>query len=89
MFAPALGVAEDPATGSACVALVGALAEGHPTPGNRFDLKVLQGVAMGRRSEIMASAYLDGSRVTSVTVGGHTAFVAEGEIEVPESYLAA
>lgn len=51
MCAPALGIEEDPATGSACAALVGALADGQGFKGSTFKLSILQGVAMGRRSE--------------------------------------
>ena len=39
----------------------------------------------GRRSEIEAEARKSGSVVASVSVGGATAYVASGEIEVPPS----
>jgi trans-2,3-dihydro-3-hydroxyanthranilate isomerase len=89
MFAPALGIAEDPATGSACAALVGALAERQNLLNGTFTLSILQGVAMGRRSEIDAVARKANEAVTSVSVGGATAFVAEGEIEVPSHFVSA
>ena len=41
----------------------------------------------GRRSEIEAEARKSGSVVTSVSVGGATAYIASGEIEVPPSAL--
>jgi trans-2,3-dihydro-3-hydroxyanthranilate isomerase len=87
MFAPSLGIAEDPATGGACAGLVAAAAVG--SADGTFRLSVLQGVAMGRRSEIEATASVAGGQVVSVSVGGATAFVAEGEIEVPARYLRA
>jgi predicted PhzF superfamily epimerase YddE/YHI9 len=44
-------------------------------------------VSMGRRSEIEAEARKSGGVVTSVSVGGATAYIASGEIEVPPSAL--
>jgi trans-2,3-dihydro-3-hydroxyanthranilate isomerase len=87
MCAPALGVEEDPATGSACAALVGAMASKPEFGGMAYRLSIQQGVSMGRRSEIEARARKSGGIVTSVSVGGATAYVASGEIEVPPSAL--
>jgi trans-2,3-dihydro-3-hydroxyanthranilate isomerase len=87
MYAPALGVEEDPATGSACAALVGAMASKPDFGGVVYRLSIQQGVSMGRRSEIKAEARKNGSVVTSVSVGGATAYIASGEIEVPPSAL--
>jgi trans-2,3-dihydro-3-hydroxyanthranilate isomerase len=83
MWAPALGVEEDPATGSACAALVGAMASKPDFGGMAYRLWIQQGVSMGRRSEIEAEARKSGSVVTSVSVGGATAYIASGEIDVP------
>jgi trans-2,3-dihydro-3-hydroxyanthranilate isomerase len=87
MCAPALGVEEDPATGSACAALVGAMASKPDFGGMVYRLSIQQGVSMGRRSEIEAEARKSGSVVTSVSVGGATAYIASGEIDVPPSAL--
>jgi trans-2,3-dihydro-3-hydroxyanthranilate isomerase len=87
MWAPALGVEEDPATGSACAALVGAMASNPGFGGPAYRLSIQQGVAMGRRSEIEAEARKSGGVVTSISVGGATAYVASGEIDVPPSAL--
>jgi trans-2,3-dihydro-3-hydroxyanthranilate isomerase len=89
MWAPALGVEEDPATGSAAAALVGVMAS-HPEFGGAvYRLSIQQGVAMGRRSDIEAEARKSGSIVTSVSVSGATTYMASGEIEVPPSALVA
>jgi trans-2,3-dihydro-3-hydroxyanthranilate isomerase len=85
MCAPALGVEEDPATGSACAALVGAMASKRDFGGSVYRLSIQQGVSMGRRSEIEAEARKSGGVVTSVSVSGATAYIASGEIEVPPS----
>jgi trans-2,3-dihydro-3-hydroxyanthranilate isomerase len=87
MWAPALGVEEDPATGSACAALVGAMASKPDFGGTAYRLSILQGVSMGRRSEIEAEARKRDGVVTSVSVGGATTYIASGEIEVPPSAL--
>jgi trans-2,3-dihydro-3-hydroxyanthranilate isomerase len=89
MWAPALGVEEDSATGSACAALVGAMASKHDFGGTAYRLSIQQGVLMGRPSEIEAEARKSGGVVTSVSVGGATAYIASGEIEVPPSALVA
>lgn len=87
MCAPALGIEEDPATGSACAALVGAIAARPEFSGDRFRLSVQQGVAMGRRSDIDASARKSNGAVTSVSVGGATAYVATGKIDLPQTFF--
>lgn len=87
MCAPAMGIAEDPATGAACAALVGALAADPSFTGETVRLSIKQGVAMGRPSDIEARARKSSGAITSISVGGGTAHVASGEIEVPDSLL--
>ncbi len=87
MWAPALGIEEDSATGAACAGLVGAMASKPDFSGVVYRLSIQQGVFMGRRSEIEAEARKSRNVVTSVTVGGATAYIASGEIEVPPSVL--
>jgi trans-2,3-dihydro-3-hydroxyanthranilate isomerase len=87
MCAPALGVEEDPATGSACAALVGAMASKADFGGMAYRLSIQQGVSMGRRSDIEAEARKRDGVVTAVGVGGATTYIASGEIEVPRSAL--
>lgn len=82
MFAPALGVDEDPATGSACVALAGAAAARSGEIGGTFRLSIEQGVFMGRPSEIDASAEIEDGQVRSVRVGGGVSFFAAGSLDI-------
>jgi trans-2,3-dihydro-3-hydroxyanthranilate isomerase len=82
MFAPVLGVDEDPATGSACVALAGAAAARSGIRDGAFRLAIRQGVLMGRPSAIDASAELAGGKVVSVRVGGGVSFFAAGQLEI-------
>jgi len=83
MWGLAMGIEEDIATGAACAALVGAMASKPDFGGTAYRLSIEQGVLMGRRSEMEAQAHKSGGVVTSVSVGGVTAYVASGEIEVP------
>jgi trans-2,3-dihydro-3-hydroxyanthranilate isomerase len=82
MFAPALGIVEDPATGSAAVGLAGVLAARLPARDGVFTWRIDQGVAMGRASRIEASAEKSAGRVARVRVGGSTVISAEGSMKV-------
>ncbi|MCL4812994.1 MAG: PhzF family phenazine biosynthesis protein [Vicinamibacteraceae bacterium] len=84
MFAPALGVAEDPATGSACGPL-GAYLVRHRlvSPEQAGRLVSLQGVKMQRASRIHISIGTDGDAITSVRVGGTAVLVAEATLHLP------
>jgi trans-2,3-dihydro-3-hydroxyanthranilate isomerase len=87
MFAPKMGIAEDPATGAAAAAIVGAGAAGSGQQQGEFRLNIVQGVAMGRPSFISASARLNGGKIEAIEVGGSCVLVAEGTIEVPDHLL--
>jgi trans-2,3-dihydro-3-hydroxyanthranilate isomerase len=88
MFAPSLGIPEDPATGAAAAAIVGvaAVTDGTGQSG-KFSLDILQGVMMGRPSFLSASAEVKSGAVSAIEVGGGCVFVAEGKIEVPDQLL--
>jgi trans-2,3-dihydro-3-hydroxyanthranilate isomerase len=83
MFAPALGVDEDPATGSGAVALAGVLASRLSDSDGVFTWRIDQGVAMGRPSRIEASAEKRGGKVARIHIGGGAVLIAQGEIEEP------
>jgi trans-2,3-dihydro-3-hydroxyanthranilate isomerase len=87
MWAPAMGIEEDAATGAACAALVGAMAAKPDFGGLAYRLSIQQGVLMGRRSDIEAEARKRDDVVSSVSVGGATTYIASGEIDVPPSAL--
>jgi hypothetical protein len=63
------------------------MASKHDFTGEACRLSILQGVAMGRRSDIEAVARKSDDVVTSVSVGGATTYMASGEIDVPPSAL--
>jgi trans-2,3-dihydro-3-hydroxyanthranilate isomerase len=70
MFAPLHGIPEDPATGSANVALIGLLAHLQPEMSLRLGKKIAQGFDMGRPSILDALAVKTGGTVTGTYVGG-------------------
>jgi trans-2,3-dihydro-3-hydroxyanthranilate isomerase len=82
MFAPHIGVPEDPATGSAAVALIGLLADLHPETDVVLDSRIAQGVEMGRPSLLDARAIKRGGKVHATYIGGHCVPVMSGAIEV-------
>jgi trans-2,3-dihydro-3-hydroxyanthranilate isomerase len=84
MFAPGLGVAEDPATGSASGPL-GCYLVRHKlvAPDRAGDMVSVQGVAMGRPSRIhIAIASDDDGAITRVQVGGKAVRIGQGEIDL-------
>lgn len=81
MFAPAHGIVEDPATGSAAVALAGLLASEARGDGWRR-WRIGQGIEMGRPSLLLARARRERDRVVEARVAGAAVHVATGEIEV-------
>jgi trans-2,3-dihydro-3-hydroxyanthranilate isomerase len=82
MFAPLHGVAEDPATGSANLALAALLAACAPEADGSFAWRIAQGVELGRSSLLEASAIKRGGEVLRVRIGGRSVLVCEGWIEV-------
>ena len=83
MFAPMLGVNEDPATGSASGPLGSYLLKYALTsPEEARSILNLQGVKLGRPSWIHVSIESSGSEITRVRVGGTSVFVAEGTMEI-------
>jgi trans-2,3-dihydro-3-hydroxyanthranilate isomerase len=81
MFAPAEGIAEDPATGSAAGPLAIHLARhGRIAWGERIE--IVQGVEIGRPSTLFAQADGSAERIERVTVGGSAVTVARGEFSL-------
>ncbi|SIS92607.1 trans-2,3-dihydro-3-hydroxyanthranilate isomerase [Roseivivax lentus] len=83
MFSPAGGTPEDPATGSAVVTFAGLLAcHGHCTRAET-SARVLQGVEMGRRSEIQARIMLKDGELSAVRIGGCAVPISSSRIRIP------
>ena len=82
MFAPHHGIPEDPATGSANVALIGLLAHLRAERDLQLSKTVAQGVEMGRPSVLKAEAEKRDGVVTATYIGGHCVPVMSGTIEL-------
>ncbi|HXY80020.1 MAG TPA: PhzF family phenazine biosynthesis protein [Gaiellaceae bacterium] len=81
MFAPSIGVPEDPATGSAAGPLAMHLGRHGLVPfGERIEIR--QGVEMLRPSLLHACAHGTADRIDRVEVGGSAVIVARGEYRV-------
>jgi trans-2,3-dihydro-3-hydroxyanthranilate isomerase len=83
MFAPGLGITEDPATGGAsgplgCYLVRHRLVECDPAA----DIVSEQGIEMGRPSFIRIRIERQGDDITAVRVGGQCHFMGEGFIEI-------
>jgi trans-2,3-dihydro-3-hydroxyanthranilate isomerase len=81
MFAPALGVREDPATGAAAAAFAGLLAAQGGLADGEHAIAIEQGYEMGRPSLIRLVAALAGGKLVSASIGGDAVIVTEGSIE--------
>jgi len=86
MFSPLFGIEEDPATGSAAVAIAGVFGAKRSEREGTFTWLIDQGVAMGRASRLEAIAEKRDGRVVRIKVGGATVIGAEGTIDVPAGY---
>jgi trans-2,3-dihydro-3-hydroxyanthranilate isomerase len=85
MFAPGMGIVEDPATGAAAAALAGYLAATRPPGNGTLRWVVDQGIEMGRPSRMHVECDREGDRITAVRVGGSAVMVAEGTLAVPST----
>jgi len=79
MFAPGMGVPEDPATGAAAAAFSGVVAR--RLRDGTHALVIEQGYEMGRPSLIRLTAEVAAGRLVSASVGGNAVLVTEGTIE--------
>jgi trans-2,3-dihydro-3-hydroxyanthranilate isomerase len=78
MFAPAMGISEDPATGAAAAALSAYLAWRAPERDATLRWIVEQGIEMGRPSRLHLTAVKQEGQLRSVRIGGTSVRVGEG-----------
>jgi trans-2,3-dihydro-3-hydroxyanthranilate isomerase len=81
MFAPRMGIPEDPATGSAAAAFAGLIARHAGLGDGEHTLAIEQGFEMGRPSVIRLSLTLHRGAVARASIGGDAVLVTEGTIE--------
>lgn len=82
MYAPSAGILEDPATGSANVALAAMLAALDPAPDGEFAWRIGQGIEMDRPSVLEARAVKVDGTVSDAFIGGSCVMMMEGTIDV-------
>jgi trans-2,3-dihydro-3-hydroxyanthranilate isomerase len=87
VFCPDIGTVEDPATGSASLALSGVLLLSGRIPGDgTYSYVVRQGAEIGRPSTLYCDVETQGGRVLNAWVGGNVVSVGTGRIRVPENF---
>jgi len=80
MFAPAMGISEDPATGSAVAAFAAQLMACEHLGDGNHDVIVEQGVEMGRPSRINLALTVQGGALVGASIGGSAVLVSEGNL---------
>ncbi len=78
MFAPTLGVPEDPATGAAVAAFAGVLMQFEPLGDGEHRCTIEQGYEMGRPSQIGLEVVIRNGRLAAAEIGGHAVVASEG-----------
>ena len=81
MFAPGMGIPEDPATGSAAAAFTGLVAAARRLNDGDHIFRVEQGYEMRRPSLIELGLSIRGGILHAATIGGGAVMVSEGTIE--------
>jgi trans-2,3-dihydro-3-hydroxyanthranilate isomerase len=82
MFAPALGVPEDPATGSAAAAFAGVLMQFEALGDGVHDVEIVQGMEMGRESRIGLQLMIEQGALVGVELAGEAVVISEGTLHV-------
>ncbi len=80
MFAPELGITEDPATGGAAAAFAGVLARFEPLADGWHTLPILQGVEMDRPSLIGLEVNIENRALAGARIAGQAVKISEGTI---------
>lgn len=80
MFAPALGVMEDAATGSAAVAFATVIDKFESAPSQQYETMIEQGYEIGRPSRIKLEVEFEDKHMRAVRIGGHAVQVGEGTL---------
>jgi trans-2,3-dihydro-3-hydroxyanthranilate isomerase len=81
MFAPHMGIMEDPATGSAAAAFAGVLAAQDGLTDGEHAFAIEQGFEMGRPSIIHLALTMRAGELVAASIGGEAVVVSEGNIE--------
>ena len=82
MFAPLIGITEDPATGSAAAAFAGIIMAQDRLSNGVHQHILAQGIEMGRPSQIVLTLHVHGGVLEEVTIGGAAVIISEGTIDL-------
>jgi trans-2,3-dihydro-3-hydroxyanthranilate isomerase len=82
MFAPDMGIAEDPATGAAVAALSGAIHFFDKLVDGHHPFLIEQGVEMGRPSHIHLHLDIAGGAIAGARIGGEAVRIASGTLDL-------
>lgn len=82
MFSPDMGIAEDPATGSAVAAMSGLIPHFDQLTDGYHPVVVMQGVEMGRASKIHLHLDVQNGEILRARIGGEAVRVASGMLEL-------
>jgi trans-2,3-dihydro-3-hydroxyanthranilate isomerase len=82
MFAPQLGVPEDPATGAAAVGFAGVVKAFDALPDGMHKRSIEQGHEMGRPSTIQLTLVVEGGKLATVRIGGSAVRVIDGTLAI-------
>ena len=82
MFAPEMGISEDPATGAAAAAFVGFLADRQKPADGAVRWTLSQGTELGRPSRIEIGADLVDGRLAAARVGGTAVLMSRGAFDL-------
>ena len=84
MFAPAMGIVEDPATGAAAAGFVGFLAARQRLADGVTRWTLSQGAELGRPSRIDISAEILDGKLVAARAGGTAVLMSHGSFDLPE-----
>jgi trans-2,3-dihydro-3-hydroxyanthranilate isomerase len=82
MFAPDMGIAEDPATGAAVAAMSGAIRHFDRLSDGHHALLIEQGVEMGRPSHIHLHIEVATGKIGRARIGGEAVAIASGKLHL-------
>ncbi len=82
MFAPAMGIEEDPATGAGAVALAGYLQRVYPSA-SRASWTIAQGTEIGRPSTLLLEIDQPNGAMREIRLGGMSVMMGRGTLRLP------
>jgi trans-2,3-dihydro-3-hydroxyanthranilate isomerase len=82
MFAPRLGIPEDPATGSAAAAFAGVAQAFEAPEDGVHTITIEQGFEMGRPSLIHLTMEIAGGNLVAGEIGGAAVIVSQGTLDL-------